>query len=473
MNLTKSHLLTYLDAPMHLWAEVHDQFEKPLSTYDKHLMTQGYEVEGLARQYLQELVDQDDNLELIWQRTFTDRQYEAVADALIHHLDTDTYDIYEVKSSTEVKKENKYDATFQFLVTNMQIKVDKVYILHLNKEYVRHGDLILSELFVADDITNTVHKMKIDVDIEREKALDILQRETSDEIQPCYNISSCRCLSLCHPDLPDFSIYHIPNLSKKKKQKLIDLGVSDIKDVPDTFELNYKQSIIVKVGKTNQPHIDTAQIRHQFERLDYPLYFLDYETFNNAIPVYDGYKPHQQMVFQYSLHRLDKPDGELVHSEHLSLNKQDPAQSLVKQLRQDIGDIGSVIVWNKTFEMGRNKEMAELYPEYAEFLTDLNERIYDLADVVKDGMYVHPDFKGSWSIKAVLPVLVPHLSYKELAIGKGDEAMITWWRLTHDQPIGLTFEEKKDEVAQALLDYCELDTLAMVEIYKKVKQQIN
>ncbi len=474
MNLTKSHLLAYLDAPMHLWAEYNDKFEKPLSVYDQHLLAQGYEVEKYAKQYLENITSQDPNLELIWQRTFIDKNYEAKSDALIHKLNTDTYDIYEIKSSTEVKKENKYDATFQFLVSNKKIKIDKIFILHLNKEYVRYGRLNIDELFVAEDITQIVHDLKMEVDIEREKAFSILQKSNHQEIQACYNIKTCRCMSLCHPDLPEFSIFNIPMLSKKKKQALLDSNILQAQDVPDNFKLSYKQSLVVKSAKTNQPVINHDSLNNELERLTFPLYFLDYETFNSAIPLFDGYHPHQQMVFQYSIHVLEHPDSELTHTEHLTLNKEDPAISLVKQLKQDIGDTGSVIVWNKTFEAGRNKEMAELYPEYADFMLDLNDRMFDLADIVKDGMYVHPIFKGSWSIKNVLPVLAPHLSYKKLSIGKGDEAMIAWFKLVHgEMSKGKYFSGKKQGVAGALLQYCELDTLAMVEIYKKIKDIIN
>ncbi len=165
MNLTKSHFITYLDAPMHLWVDFNDKFEKPLSIYDQHLMTQGYKVEKYAKQYLERIVEQDNNLELIWQRTFIDGNYEAKSDALIHKLDTNTYDIYEIKSSTEVKKENKYDATFQFLVSNKQIKVDQVFILHLNKEFIRYGRLNIDVMFVATNITEVVHVLKMKVDI--------------------------------------------------------------------------------------------------------------------------------------------------------------------------------------------------------------------------------------------------------------------------------------------------------------------
>lgn len=461
MNLTKSHFLTYLDAPMHLWAEVNNKFEKPLSVYDLHLMKEGYKVEKLAKEYLESLVSAQSDQKLFWQQTYTDHQYEVKADALIYKSDTDTYDLYEIKSSTAVDKTNLYDATFQFLVLNKQVKIDRVFILHLNKDYVCHGSLNLAELFIAEDITDQIEALKIEVDIEREHALAILSTQDHTAIAACLNPKTCRCPSLCHPDLPDFSIFNIPGLSKAKKQALLDLGIIKAQDVPDNFALSYKQSLVVKVAKTNQPIINQELIRHELERLTLPLYFLDYETYNSAIPMFDGYHPQQQMVFQYSLHILDQLDGQIRHTEHLSLEAGDPARSLIQQLHQDIGQTGSIIVWNKTFEAGRNQEMAEIYPDYADFLTDLNERIYDLADSIKEGFYVHPQFKGSWSIKNVLPVMVPSLSYQDMAIGKGDQAMMAWWGLVNKSAVN------PEQVKNNLLKYCELDTWAMVEVWMR------
>ena len=180
--------------------------------------------------------------------------------------------------------------------------------------------------------------------------------------------------------------------------------------------------------------------------------------------MYPGYHPQQQIVFQYSLHRLDQPDGEPVHREHLSASCEEPSLSLLEQLSTDIGDHGTVIVWNKTFEMTRNKDMGLISPQYAGFLENLNQRIYDLGEIINQGIYLHPGFKGSWSIKHVLPVMVPELSYADLAIHQGDQASIAWWQIC----FGQLPEDEKEKLKAALLCYCHLDTLAMVEIYKRL-----
>jgi hypothetical protein len=205
---------------------------------------------------------------------------------------------------------------------------------------------------------------------------------------------------------------------------LLDLGIHDIKDVPADFPLNDKQRLIIEVACTNKEHIDREALQAEFQHFVYPLYFLDYETCIIALPRFNGYHPQQQVAFQYSLHKLDLPNGEVTHTEHLGVTKDDPSMPLLRQLRGDIGDTGTIFAWNKTFEMSRHKELAIIHPEYSDFLLDLNERIYDLADFVKNGLYLHPHFKGSWSLKNVLPVMVPELSYEDMQIGAGDQAMV-------------------------------------------------
>lgn len=479
-NLTKSNFLTYLDAPMHLWAVENNKIEKTLSVYEQHLMTEGYTAEKLAKQHLQNLVDQNQTTELIWQQTYTDKNYEAKADALLHNTITNTYDIYEIKSSTSVDKLNLYDVTFQFLVLNKQIKINKISILHLNNEYVRFGALNIDTLFVAEDVTAEVKKLLEEVDTQKEKALQVLNTDnstTASNIQPCLNPKTCICKSLCHPNLPAFSIFDIPNLSPKKKQALLDIGISQAQDIPDNFKLSYKQNLVKEVAKTNQAIINTDAIRHELEHLTYPLYFLDYETYNSAIPLHDGYHPQQQMVFQYSLHKLESlssgptQDTHLIHTQYLATDTTEPSLNLLQQLKCDIGQTGSILVWNKSFEATRNKELAQIHPEFIDFLMDINERMYDLADSIKEGFYVHPKIKGSWSIKDVLPVMVPHLSYQGLNVNKGDQAMISWWKMINGEGLGGDGGNSKSQIANDLLEYCKLDTLAMVEIWRSLAEQ--
>lgn len=463
LTLSKSDFQLYLEAPMHLWAQKHNQFQVQPTEFEIHVMNQGYEVEKLAKNYLNEfIINSGNGQEVQFQMSFTDKQFIARTDALVYKPENNSFDLYEIKGSTKVKPEHIIDAAFQFLIVNKEIKVDRVFILHLNKDYVRSGNLKLEKIFISDDVTEKVQEILMDIDIKREEALGVVQQNTHEEIQHCYKPKDCPCPNLCHPVIPEYSIYDIPGIREKKKIQLLDQRVFDIKDFPSTFPLTDKQRKVVGVAKAGEPFIDPKAIKREFEYFEYPLYFLDYETYLSVIPLFDKYHPQQQMVFQYSLHKMESMKGEVTHTEHLSITKDDPSRSLTENLIRDIGDSGTVFVWNKTFEVSRNNELAKIYPNHASFFDKLNDRIYDLGDFINQGMYIHPDFKGSWSIKNVLPVMVPDLSYSDMEIGKGDQAMMAWWRLFNDELPTDDAEKTKTE----LLEYCKLDTWAMVEIFR-------
>jgi hypothetical protein len=463
-RLTKSDFLLFCEAPRHLWAKKHGLLETSLSDFDQHLAEEGNKVEALAQEYLSRVfLPQIPSDQLLWQQTYSDGPYESRLDGLVFKPKSNSYDLYEIKSSTAVDKDIVYDITFQAAILGKHIKVDHYYVLHLNKEYVRSGELDLSSLFIAEDITDKVRTMLSEVELLREEALRVMQVTNSEEVEHCLSPKECPCPSICHPNLPEFSIYDIPRLTRVKKLQLIEAGILAAEDIPSSFDLNPKQRLVAERAITKKIHINQKAIAGELESIRYPLYFLDYETCISAIPQYDGYHPQQQIVFQYSLHKLEKQGGESFHYEHISLVEGDPTLPLLERLKDDIGNSGTVIVWNKSFEMTMNKEMAKLHPEYTAFLGQLNERIYDLGDIVNLGYYLHPGFKGSWSIKHVLPIMVPELSYKGMVIGKGDQASMAWWNMT----FGQVDQREKEQLTEALLRYCELDTLAMVEIYQK------
>jgi hypothetical protein len=233
--------------------------------------------------------------------------------------------------------------------------------------------------------------------------------------------------------------------------------------VPDDIKLSVGQRNQVTVAKTKEPLIDKSSIKQLLNELEYPLYFLDYETVSSALPMFSGCTPFQQIPFQYSLHVLRTPDSEIEHYEYLGTDSETaPMPELLASLRSHIGDTGSVIVWYKVFETGRNTEMANAYPEYADFLSNVNDRIFDLMEVFSKQHYVHHDFKGSSSIKYVLPVIIPEFSYKEMEIQNGLVASIRWY----DAVMGVVDKEQAKKTYGDLIKYCCLDTLAMVKIHE-------
>jgi len=463
--LTKSDFLQYLVSPMHLWAKKHNEITKSLSTFDIHIMNQGYEVENLAKDFLETyLIRASENESMVWQKSFSDQHYTLRSDALVYKPKSDSYDLYEIKSGTRIKRENYYDVAYQYLIISKKHKIDRLFLLHLNKNYIRKGKLDIEQLFVAEDITEKVLEKIEEVEITRSKAWETARSKSPKGIEHCYKPGDCPCPGLCHLHLPDFSIYDIPRITERKKKELLAMGILDAKDIPNTFPLNSKQRLISGLAKSKQEHIDYKAIQKEMESFIFPLYFLDYETFLSAIPPYDGYHAQQQMVFQYSLHKMSSIEDECKHTEYLSTENEEPSRTLIKKLSDEIGTTGTVFVWFKPFEMTRNKELAVLHTDYADFFIDLNDRIYDLGDFINHGYYLHPDFKGSWSIKNVLPVMVPELSYQDMEIGKGDQAMMVW----RDMINGDLAESEKKKIKEALLKYCQLDTLGMVHIFRKL-----
>ena len=284
----------------------------------------------------------------------------------------------------------------------------------------------------------------------------------------CAHPKTCPCIDLCHPNLPKYSIYDIGRLSgsKKKIRELVDNKIISITDIPENFPLTAKQRSQVDIAQSGQTLFLDKIIQKKIDELVYPLYFIDYETFNPAIPIYDGYKPYTQITFQYSLHiKKNKDSKKLEHYEYLNTDKEDPIPSFMQSLQKIIGKEGSIIIWNKAFEAGRNREMGEIHPEYFEICENMNNRMFDLMKIFQNQEYAVPEFKGSYSIKKVLPVLVPSLSYDGMDIGNGASAMINWKEMMD----GELKKEEQEKIKQDLLKYCELDTLAMVEIFNHIE----
>jgi hypothetical protein len=462
--ITKTDFIIYLfDTPLHLWAEKHGKIEIVPSPYALHIMEQGKEIEKLANKFLQGDLGTTGH-ELMPQKTFTDGDYQARVDVLALDTSNQVYDIYEIKSSTSVSKDYIYDVAFQHVVCEASIPVRNVYLVHLNKDYVRTGEIDINQLFVVEDLSEDSKNIRDEVITTREAARQVAAQASHEGILNCVKPNSCPCPSLCHPELPEYPIYNIPRLNQNKARGLISGDVWGMKDIPDDFPLSDRQNLHVMAVKHGKPLIDIAAIKGDLQQLEYPLYFLDYETYNPAVPLFDGYKPYQHIVFQYSLHVIPEPESAPEHFACLITEEGDPGAKIVEHLAQHLGRSGSVIVWNKSFEAGRNKEMAGMYPEYADFLLGTNDRIYDLMDCFSKGYYVHPDFHGSASIKNVLPVLVDDgdLNYESLSISKGDEAMLAWANMI----TGRIPNEQISQMREDLLRYCKLDTLAMVKIWE-------
>lgn len=467
--LTKSDFKLFREAPLHLWAKVHCCLEsQPLSAEQMHRRQEGQAVEALAYDYLETvLMPQLPGSEMIWQGTYADAGFTIRTDALIFNPGTQTWDLYEVKSSTSVKKDHLEGVCFQTLILERHLTLSSVYILHVNKDYTHGNHATLADFFIRHDVTTAIEPLRESLQECRAEMLAVADLATPPATMACLKPSACPCLSLCHPDLPERSIYEIPRIDKKARE-LREAGLLAITDIPDDFSLTEIQQKYVQLVINGQPIIQAEAIEKWLDGLTFPLYFLDYETFNPAQPIFPGYHPFDHIIFQFSLHILDRPDDEPRHAACLLVEREDPSDKLVRALLQDLGPTGSVIVWHKSAEAGWNTSLAKRCPRFAEQLVGINARLADLKEIFSKGYYQHPDFYGSSSLKTVLPVICPNLRYDDLAIQEGMQTSLTWAALYH----GTIEPDAREKVMADMLAYCQRDTFALVAIWKLLQNLI-
>jgi len=243
---------------------------------------------------------------------------------------------------------------------------------------------------------------------------------------------------------------------------LIEEGIVSIDAVDDPSVLGKSTRRYLSARARGGRAVDKDALDRFLGEIVYPVYYFDYETSQSLLPPWDGTRPYQQVPFQYSLHIQHEPGGDIEHREYLHRDESNPMPALLERLRQDIGEVGSVLVWYEPFEKSRNTEMAAALPKHAAFLADLNERVIDLMKPFADETITDPAFKGSASIKKVLPALVPELAYDDLDIQEGLSASRLWKDVTLINPEAL----ERDKVYADLVDYCTRDTWAMVAIHR-------
>ncbi len=489
ITLSKSDYLLFLKHPAWVWLKKHDKTKlPPVDDNLQAIFDAGNLFETYAEQLFPGIVrlgfeDHDEYLSLpartkselnngakiIAQGRFEAEGITCICDILVK-VDENTFDLYEIKSSTKAKPEHKLDLAFQMIVLEESgYKVRNISVIHVNNKYIRNGKIDPKQITAVRDITEKVKEKRQATKAGIKKALEVVSSPQIPDISPSlardtYALAEWLPIYRNLTDVEPYSIYDLFYAKVDSLGKLEELEIKKLVDIPDDFPLTDKQRLQVLTTKTNKEIIKKDEIKSFLSKLEFPLYFLDYETLGSTIPYFNGLGPHQQLPFQYSLHTLDSPEGKLRHATYLHRENSNPAQVLSKSLQANIGKKGSVIVWNEGFERSCNKMLGTLAPEFKSFYEDINERIVDLMIPFSKIWYVHKDFGGSASIKSILPVLVPELSYKELDVQEGKAAQRLWMEAVlygkHDG--------KKDKILKDLEEYCKLDTLAMVEIYKQL-----
>lgn len=494
MLISKTTFLDYIFCPKNTWLKLHkpellEKFE--LSAFEQNLVEQGNEVEAYARNLFPggiEVVETGERaveetarfmaskVPAIFQATFIVDGFIARNDALVWNEKDGSWDLYEVKGTNSLKETGTDhnhidDLTFQASVlSRADVPVGRYFLVHLNKEYVRFGALNIQELFLVEDLTEVVLAglSATEEQMETAKAYLMNKKEPAPGCECIYNGRSRHCTTFkySNPEVPNYSVHDISRIgaSKKKLGVLIEQKIYDIEDVPEDMEFSDVQINQIAVHRRKKSIIDTDGIHGEISELKFPLYFFDYETFAPAVPVFDGYSPYQRIPFQFSLHILEKPETEMKHVEYLHEELSDPSENIANLLEEHIGTVGTVIAWNKSFEAGVNRELALRMPHHKATMERVNSMLYDLMDVFKKQHFVHPEFRGSTSIKKVLPALVPELSYKDLGIKEGGQASNAWWEMLAPG----TPPDVSVKIAKDLKIYCGLDTYAMYAIWEKL-----
>jgi CRISPR/Cas system-associated exonuclease Cas4 (RecB family) len=496
--ISKSRFLDYLTCPKDAWFRMHHpEFEEfQVSSTLQNIFDQGYEAEEYAKQlkifsgmvevttHGMDVKKEVDDLmtkkvPAIFQPTFIADGYIIRCDVIKWDANTGKWDLYEIKSSSSRHdtgaRDHLSDAAFQAIVMEKYgVSLGKIFIVHLNIEYIRKGELDIETLFIQNDSTAKVTARKLTIVSEMEEAKKYLNQESEPkdgcDCIYCGRSSHCETFARSHPTVPEYSVHDLAyiGMSKNKLRRLIEQGIYHLHDIEDTSEFTDKQQNQIKTHKTNKEIVDITEISNILTGYAYPLYFFDYETFAPAVPIYDGFSPYKRMPIQFSLHYIESEGGPIPHKEYLHVENSDPSEAVAKLLCKYIEPTGTVLVWNIAFERSVTKELASRVPEYEQTLQRIARQMQDLMDIFSKQHYVHKGFRGRAAIESVMEVMLPEMSYDHLPY-TGQDVGFVWWSGIVNKVENSAEREKKIKLIK---DYCEQDTLVMVEIWKILKNLV-
>ena len=486
MNLSKSKYCSGIQCKKILWLDK-NMPEVRVETASESVLENGTEVGELAKQLFGEYIDIEFNSNLnnmindtkkalkndkciITEASFNYDNNFCSVDIL--KKDGNNYEIYEVKSSTHVTEVYLNDISYQvYVLKSLGYNVVKASIVYINNKYVRNGKLELNKLFNIKDVTKDSLSRQ-DMVKENIDSIRLYMKNTNEPIEnldiKCSEPYPCPFFNYCSRNLPKDNIFNIRSLRKSTMYKLYNEGIYKYEDLLNTnINDKYKEQIEFELYD-KEDYIDKKSIKKFMDTLSYPLYFLDFESCQQSIPMYDGVSPYMQIPFQYSLHYILEEDKNIEHKEFLAIHDIDPRRKLAEQLVNDIPKDVCVLAYNMSFEKTVIKKLASIYPDLSEHLLNIHDNIKDLMIPFYKRYYYSKGMHGSYSIKYVLPALFPDdpsLNYHNLdLVHNGSEASNTYMQL------GKMDEKSREEARYNLLKYCELDTYAMVKIWQKLKE---
>lgn len=476
--LTKSKYMSGLQCQKLLYFIKEKKTPEP-TLADQHTFNQGYEFEQEAHKlFTNTLTIKTDNFlenlsktkealsqnNVLFEAGFTIDDLYIRVDVL--EPNGNGFNLYEIKSSNKTKPEHIEDLAYQkYVLEKKGITIKKCSVIHANKDYTRKGNIEPKQLCTIENVTEQVKNVKgIEGAIKESKHTLFLHKAPDVPIgKQCNKPYLCSMKDVCWKYLPKNNVFIMRN--HYTYWKLFNDGILDMKDIPKNTKLSDKDQVISESHLKKKTYIAKEHIKNFIKKLHYPLYHFDFETFQTVVPLFNNSKPWQQIPFQYSLH-IEEENGTIQHKEFLSNTNNDPRPELLKQMKEDLKGEGDIVVFNKSFEITRLKEMARDFPEHNEWIQDTIPRIVDLAIPFQQCYYYDTKLEGSYSLKAVLPALTKK-SYKELTINNGGNASAQFFYSHIKEEL-----KHKDTIRKNLLKYCSLDTEAMILILTSLKNSL-
>ncbi|MFZ1518242.1 MAG: DUF2779 domain-containing protein [Ignavibacteriaceae bacterium] len=403
---------------------------------------------------------------VIYEASFNYSDVLAVADIVV--IEKSGLNVFEVKSSTSISETYIRDAALQYwVISNCGYKIKDFSITYINNQYIRKGKLNLEEFFITESVLKLILPLQKWVEenvIRFKKVLAKRSIPVIDIGEHCYDPYTCGFYEYCRKHIPDNSIFDLSGFHLNKKYDLYRNGIVKLEDVPADADLSKNAKLQIEIYKSKKDLIDKKAIKEFLSDLNYPIYFMDFETFQPAVPMFDNSKPYMQIPFQYSLHYKKNKKSTVDHYEFLAETGNDPRIKFIENLLRDTKSEGDILTYNKSFEVLRLKEIVEAFPKYKKEIEERINRVKDLMLPFQKKYYYTYKMQGSYSIKYVLPALIPELSYKDLEINEGGLASVAFESLYYETDL-----MKIADTRTNLLEYCKLDTFAMVKLLEKLE----
>ena len=485
MRISKSTFVAGCQCVKRLYWQVHEpELAAEPDAATEAIMEQGRDVGLLARQMFPGGVEvgYDGSLDQAIRTTrelVANREVPAIFEGVfehdgvlvrvdvLHRRGDGRLRLIEVKSSASLKEEHLDDVAIQYRVlSRCGLDVGSCCLAHVNRSYVFSGGGVDPwRFFRIRNITRQVSRLQPKLTFQLRAAFTVLNMSNAPDIKPgkqCTSPVTCEFFDRCNLPRPNDHIGYLPRLHASAAEELEEMNIQSIRDIPDDFELTEIQRRAATCVQTEEPWYG-PELGEVLSGLKYPLYFLDFETVNRAIPRFPGTRPYDQLPFQFSAHSQKEHSAILEHHEFLATDASDPRREFITSLCAALGESGSIVVYNGAFESQRLSEIADWLPEFADRIKKIQARLWDLLPVVRNHVY-HPAFAGSYSLKAVLPALVPEMSYAGMQVANGQDAGLAWESLV----TGSLEKAESDRIEKALLEYCGKDTLALVKLLEKL-----